>query len=437
MVSNQRGVVITGMGIVSPLGCDLASLRGALREGRSGIGPLTMLPAGDIGISYGGESTGFTGQIGDFGELSADQKKQLRKSLKVMSREIQYAVASAQHALSHAGLRVGDIDPQRAGTCYGSDYITTVPDEFVMPLQACSNTNGRVDFAEWTAKAMPRVNPLWLLKYLPNMPASHIAITNDLRGPSNSLTDREASFNASIDCAARIISTGRAEMMLVGATGTRLHPVRTLQTLCQEEVASSSLDPTEASRPFDRARTGMVLGEGAGTVILEDEQSALKRGATIHGRVIGTSVTCSRGRNRVANRRQSLAAAIRCVLTRSRVEPQMVGHVHAHGLGTCSCDIEEAMAIGDALEAYAKKVPVVALKSYTGNLGAGSGAVEFIASLLAMRDGRLFPTLNYATPDARCPLAVTADRDRPSGGSFLNLSVTPQGQASVVLTALG
>jgi 3-oxoacyl-[acyl-carrier-protein] synthase II len=281
---------------------------------------------------------------------------------------------------------------------------------------------------------MPQVNPLWLLKYLPNMPASHIAIINDFRGPSNSITDREASFNASIDCAARIIATGRADAMLVGATGTRLHPVRTLQTLSQEEVAPASLTPSEASRPFDRDRNGMVLGEGAGAIILEEEQLALRRGATIHGRVIAAAVACSRGRNRLADRRQALGNAMRRTLLMGQVAPKEIGHVHAHGLGTRSCDTEEAAAIIDAFEEHGRDVPVVALKSYTGNLGAGSGAVEFIASILALRDGRLFSTLNYANPDSRCPLSVNTGIDTPSGDSFLNLSVSPQGQAAVVLT---
>ena len=371
MVSDRRRVVITGMGVVSPLGCDLGSLREALQEGRSGVVPLETLSPGDIGILYGGEVADFTGHISEFGDLASAQKKVLRKSLKVMSREIQYAVASAQHALDHAGVGFGDLPPDRSGTCYGSDYIATLPDEFAAPVEACVNRNGRIEFAEWTSKAMPRVNPLWLLKYLPNMPASHIAIVNNFQGPSNSLTNREASFNASVDCAARLISQGRADLVLVGATGTRLHPVRTLQTRTQEEVAGSSREPSEASRPFDSGRDGMVLGEGAGAIVLEDEKSALKRGAKIHGVVEATAVTCVRSHDRHADRRAALDDAIQQTLGKANASPSLVGHVSAHGLATRSCDIDEAGAIRDAMGDRGGEVPVVALKSYTGNLGCG------------------------------------------------------------------
>jgi 3-oxoacyl-[acyl-carrier-protein] synthase II len=271
------------------------------------------------------------------------------------------------------------------------------------------------------------------LKYLPNMPASHLAIYNDCRGPNNSLTMREAAANAALGEAYQIILRQSADVMLVGATGTRLHPMKLIHALGQEEVAAGDGDPAAASRPFDRDRRGMVLGEGAGAVVLEELSRAQARGATIYGEVIAAATSSVVGRRLVAERDRAMQNVLRAVLRDAGVGVDEVGHLHAHGLSTRTSDIEEARAIGGVFAARSTPVPVVAAKSHFGNLGAGSGMVELIASLLALREGRLFPILNYATPDAECPIAAVRDGDVPAGSSFINLNVTPQGQAAAVM----
>jgi 3-oxoacyl-[acyl-carrier-protein] synthase II len=277
------------------------------------------------------------------------------------------------------------------------------------------------------------MSPLWLLKYLPNMPASHVAIFNDLRGPSNSLTMREAGANLAVGEAYQIIRRGNADAMVCGATGTRLHAMKALHAVTQEEVACGNGDPTKVSRPFDRHRSGMVLGEGAGAVVIEELAHAQARGATIYAEIAAAASRAAAAPRLIARRKVSLANVLRALLHDSGLQPQEVDHLHAHGLSTRSCDAEEAQAIAEAFGPRARTLPVVAAKSYFGNLGAGSGMVELIASLLAMRAGPLFPTLNYETPDADCPVHVVRDHSTPAGQRFINLNVTPQGQASGLL----
>jgi len=263
------------------------------------------------------------------------------------------------------------------------------------------------------------------------MPASHLAIYNDLRGPNNSITLREAGANLAIGEAFDIIRRGTADVMICGAAGTRLHVMKIMHSIQQEEVSKGNGDPLTVSRPFDKQRSGMVLGEGAGAIVIETLDHATARGATIYGEVIATASRTSALRNHACHRKHAMTNVLRALLRSTTAEE--VGHINAHGLSTKSCDAEEAQAIAAVFGERASRVPVVALKSYFGNLGAGSGMVELIASLLAMQQGRLFRTLNYDQPDAECPVNVVVDDTTSAGDSFINLSVTPQGQASGLL----
>jgi 3-oxoacyl-[acyl-carrier-protein] synthase II len=264
------------------------------------------------------------------------------------------------------------------------------------------------------------------------MPASHVAIYNDLRGPNNSLTLREASSNAAVGEAFRTIARGSADVIVAGATGTRIHPMKLVHTLTQEEVAANGVEPARASRPFDLHRAGMVLGEGAAAVVLEELHSAEARGARIYAEVLGTGSSSVASTIGVGRRATALANVMRATLRDAQATPDDVGHVHAHGLSTRSCDEDEAAAIIDVFGSRAEKLPVTAAKSYFGNLGAASGLVELIASIAALAKGRLFGVLNYETPDPKCPLAVCRGGE-PAGPSCLNVNVTPQGQASAVM----
>ena len=433
--SERRGVrvVITGVGLITPLGNSKDALWQNLAAGRSGVAGITSLPANALPVDFAAEARNFTGHVDDFGPLEGEQKKQVRKGLKVMCRECQMGVAAAQLALADAGLGIGKCDPERTGVVYGSDYMITQPDEFTAGIIDCLDESRRFHFSRWATQGMSKMNPLWLLKYLPNMPASHIAIYNDLRGPNNSITQREASGNLALGEAYRVIARGHADVMVAGATGTRVHPMKAVHAALGEKLAESNGDPAAAARPFDLNRSGMVLGEGAAAVMLESLPSAEKRGATIYGEVIGTGSSAVSGRDLTAQLGQALANSMRAALREARVTPEQVGHIHAHGLATRKCDVEEASAVRAVFGEAADRVPVTAAKSFFGNLGAGSGIVELIASLLALGHRQLFPVLNYQTPDPECRLRIAAGSAADPGDSCLNLSVTPQGQASCVL----
>jgi 3-oxoacyl-[acyl-carrier-protein] synthase II len=433
MGAASRRVVITGMGLVSPLGSTPDALWAGLSSRRSAVALLGWVPCGGLPVRFGAEARQFQGDIEDFGPLEKEQKKAIRKGLKVMCRECQMGVAAAQLALYDAGLGPGQADPERAGIAFGADYMLSLPDEFTEGIRRCLDGDGRFDFSRWATEGMPKMSPLWLLKYLPNMPASHLAIYNDFRGPNNSLTMREAASNVAVGEAYQTILRGSAEVMLAGATGTRLHPLKMVHAIQQEELADGQGDPARASRPFDRHRTGMVLGEGAGAIVLEELASAQARGATIYGEIVAAASSSAAAPKLVARRDQAMINVLRALLQAAAVGVDDVGHLHAHGLSTRCGDAEEARAINEVFASRTKPLPVVAAKSYFGNLGAASGMIELIASLLAFQRGRLFPILNYETPDPECPVAAVTDSEMPPGGSFVNLSVTPQGQASAVL----
>jgi 3-oxoacyl-[acyl-carrier-protein] synthase II len=420
------------MGLISPLGNSKESLWEAICAGRSGVEPIRSLPADHLPVSFGGEARYFTGKVEEFGPLEREQLRAIRKNLKVMCREIQMGVAAAQLALTDAGLKLGAYDSDRTGVVFGADHILTDPQEFTEGVRSCLKEGGEFDFSLWAERGLPKVTPLWLLKYLPNMPASHIAIYNDLRGPNNSITLREASANLAIGEAYCTIIRGHADTMLAGATGTRLHPLRTVHVALQEELAANGTEPAKACRPFDRHRSGMVIGEGAAVIVLENLETAQRRGATILAEVVGFGSSAALDRQGKPLLSDAVKNVLRQTLHKAAWTPSDVGHVHAHGLSTRHGDREEALAIQAVFAGRPQPVPVTAAKSYMGNLGAGSGISEVIASVMALRDGRLFPILNYETPDPECPIGAVGDWSVPAGAGFVHINMTPQGQASCV-----
>ncbi len=401
--------------------------------GRSGVAPIESFPTETLPVKAGAEVRDFTGQIDDFGPLDAGLKKTIRKGLKVMCREIQLGVAAAQLALHDAGLSPSAHPSERLGVVYGSDYIMTLPDEFAAGVKACVDDGGKFEWQRWAEAGMPQVTPLWLLKYLPNMPACHVAIYNDLQGPNNSLTVREASSNLALGEAFSTIVRNSADCILAGATGSRVHPLRTIHTIMQEELAMGDGDPTTWSRPFDRDRRGMVVGEGAATLVLEELEFARQRGAKILGELVGHGASAVLSPRATANRETALKNAMTAALRSAHMTAEDIGHVHAHGLSTHSSDIQEARAIATVFGTRKSPVPVVAAKSYFGNLGAAGGMVELLTSLLALQDGRLFPALNCDALDPECPVDLVTQAGRPSGDAVMNINVTPQGQASAVI----
>jgi 3-oxoacyl-[acyl-carrier-protein] synthase II len=426
--------VITGLGVISPLGCEPESLWSNVQAGHSGIAALRALPISSLPIHYGAEVNDFTGAIEDYGPLESGLKRSIKKNMKVMCREIEMGVAASQKALVHSGLPLGAHNPDRAGVLFGCDYILTRPEEYVDGVESCRDADGAFHIDRWPTQGLPKVNPLWLLKYLPNMPNSHVAIYNDFRGPNNSLTVREASMSLAVTEAAAIIRRGQADVMVVGATGTRIHPLRTTHAVLVDRLASNAADPTTMSRPFDASSDGMVLGEGAGAIVMESRAHAEARGAKIWGELIGSGGAMAGPRGDRDYLQMAVASALGKALAEAQPRLPARWHVHAHGLSDPQTDASEASAIGAELRKRGADMPVVAAKSYFGNLGAGSAAIELVLSMLAMERGVLFPIRNLRQPRSEVSWRPAAAGDA-AGDAVAHISYTMQGQASSLVIA--
>lgn len=418
--SSLPDVVITGIGVVAPLGIGREAFWKSIQQGRSGVTALSQFGASGLASPFGGQVSNF------------DPKRYVRprKSLKVMSREIQFAFSAADLAWNDAGLAEAQVAPDRLGVVFGADMMYCELDDVVAAYRSCM-VDGQFDFSRWGTQALSQMHPLWMLKYLPNMAACHIGIAHDARGPTNTITLADVSSLLAVAEGVRVIQRGAADMMIVGGTSTRLHPTF-LVSRNGALLSRRSDNPAAASRPFDRDRDGMVNGEGAAALILESRPHATRREARIWAHVLGWSSrfeATSAGR---PTRGRAIRDSICEALDQAGLDPHQLGHVNANGLGTVPHDQVEAQAIRATLG----DVPVTAPKSFFGNLGAGTGAVELVASLLGLAEGEVPITLNYEHLDPECPVQVVHDRPQPSQhGTALVLNQATTGQAAAVVVA--
>ncbi len=432
MSESAKRMVITGLGLVSPLGIGVETFEAALEAGKSGIAPISLIPYSAAPGSIGAE-------VKDLTDETAKTKwlKGQRKSFKVYSRDIQLGVLAAILGIEHSGLKLEELTHERIGVEFGSNQMYSPPDVLQGGADASADENHHFQFDRWGQTGLPAMEPLWLLKYLPNMPSCHISILADARGPSNSLTLNEASGNASIGEAIRIMRRGQADIMITGATGTRTASIKGIHAALQDELANHPGEPPETwSRPFDATRNGQVLGEGAGAILLETEVFAAARGATVYGSILGTGSSCVIDKQGRPNYQLAFVNAAKAAFRDAGVTPDDIGHVNAFGLSATRCDAEEAAAIHDLFGTRAEQIPVTAFKSQLGNSGAGSGPLELAASLLGLRAGVVYPTLNYRTPDPACRLNIIHGAPAPiSNKLFLKLSTTDMGQATALIAA--
>lgn len=423
-------IAITGIGIISPCGIGIESFRESILAGRGGIGPLTTLAPiaspGRIGA-----------EVKDFTEKSAKATylKSLRKNVKVMCREIQMGVAAASLGLTDSGLEPGQIESQRIGVDFGANLMFTPPDVLVSGAQASVDESEVFQVPKWGSTGMQQLEPLWLLKYLPNMPACHIAIHASAHGPSNSLTHDEASGILAIGEACRILQRGQADVMIAGSTGTRVQPMKSLHANLWDQLANpDENDVTHSMKPFDKNRSGQVIGEGAGSVILESASHAQGRGARIYGYVAGTGASCVVGKDSVPNRRRALANAIQAALRDAKLSPEDIGSINANGLASQVEDIEEYGAFKDVFGDHLANIPVTAPKSFLGNSGSGCGILELAASIVALRDQQVPVTLGFEVRDPDCPLNVVHGSSVEShSGYCLSVNVTRIAQAGAII----
>jgi len=418
----EREVVITGLGIVAPIGVGREAVWDAISARRSGVRRQPELEAA-------GWIAPFGATIDDFDPKALIEP---RKSIKVMARDIQIASAAAELAWQDAGLPQATLDPERFGVVGAAGIMYCDLEELRLPFVEWIKQED-FDIHRWSREAMGELYPLWMLKYLPNMPACHIGIRYDARGPNNTIAEGDVSSLLAVSEAADVIRRDHADLMIVGGTGSRIN-LSDVMWHRGARLASLNgrVDPAEVCRPFDAERSGMVYGEGAAEIVLESREHAERRGARIIASVAGAA---ARNESSAVNQQPSgdaIRRAILAALSLAGVEPDEIGHVNAHGLSTREDDPIEAQAIRQALG----EVPVTAIKSYFGNLGQGSGMVELAVSLMGLEQGVIPPTLNYATPDPECPVKVVTDLVATEKPTFVKLSHNATGQAAaVVVTA--
>ncbi|MDP8263545.1 MAG: beta-ketoacyl-ACP synthase II [Candidatus Ancaeobacter aquaticus] len=410
----ERKVVITGLGVVSPLGIGKEVFWDGLSKGRSGIAPVTLFDPGDFPVKIAGEIDNF----------DPKQFIQQRKSLKVMARDIQLAVAAAQLGVSDAGIDFETIDPTRLGTSLGTSLISMSIDELSPSVQNSLDENADFSIQKWGAEGMNMLFPLWMLQYLPNMPACHISIRYNTQGPNNTITSACAASTQAIGEAFKVIQRGDADMMIAGGTDSKVNPLNYLRYYFSKCLSvNNTRDPQKVSRPFDKERDGFVIGEGAGIVILEEYEHAKKRGAKIYSELAGYGAASDAagvyGDNYNVN---GLIYSMKNVLEDAECNHDDIDYISVNGLSTQIADKIETEAIKNVFNEHAYSIPMSSIKSMIGHLGASSGVVQLVAAALSLENNIVLPTINYETKDSDCDLDYVPNtpREKECRSALLN-----------------
>jgi len=420
----KREVVLTGLGVLTPIGIDKETFWNALLNGESGVGFLNIDTANESLRPMGSE-------VPDF---HAKDYVKPRKNIKIMSRDIQLAFVAACLACQDAGIITeGDnrnVDPDRFGVVFGSDLIGGEIDMLLGAFRA-GITEGQYDFSKWGTDMMREVFPLWMLKFLPNMTASQISIGLDARGPSNSITLCRASSLAAIIEAVRVIERGGAEVMIGGGCGNRAN--QDFQTRVKSYfTAARRDDPKSVPRPFDADRCGSVMGEGTGAFVLESREFAEARGATIYATVKGFAQVNEPALHDSLPTGRAIQKSIRLALQRADMKPSDIGLINPDGMG----DEHEDRIEAESIRATLGDVHVSATKGNFGNLGSGTGAVELAAAILAMQRGTIPPTKNHEKTAADCPINVVHGAPVPQEMSaIVKVNQTRMGRACAIVLA--
>jgi 3-oxoacyl-[acyl-carrier-protein] synthase II len=389
----MRRVVVTGVGVISPIGIGSATFWANLLAGKIGIRRIAGFDPGGFPCQIAGEVPAF--KIGDY------VPKSYRKGAKVMARDIELAVVAADDAFKDSGLKsrayteTPDVDGTRFGCNIGAGLINAELNELTFAMHAGRGEGNQIDLARWGREGMEQLTPLWLLKYLPNMLACHVTIIHELKGPSNTITCADASSHLAIGEAFRTIQRGKADLAICGGAESKVQPMGLMrQTMLKRLTESHNDSPADAVRPFDADADGTALGEGGGLLILEEYEHAKNRGAKIYAELAGFaasqdsfSVTAPDPNG------HSYGKAIANAMKEAGVSPEQVDLHIPNGLGIPAHDRAELKGLSHAYNGRLENVAMSPIKAQIGSLAAGSG-VEAAATVLAVRDGKIPPALN-------------------------------------------
>jgi len=393
----KRRVVVTGLGIVSPLGIGLEENEMALFEGHSGVDFIkTFTPDEDFPVKIAGEVKGF------------DPERYIgHKDVKKMDRFIHYAVACSKMALEDSGFEINDENAERVGVIVGVG---------LGGLPAIEKYHNIL-----RERGVNKITPFFIPMLIANLASGQVSITFGAKGPNSCVVTACATGTHSIGEAAKYIQYGDADVMIAGGTESVITPLCIGGFNASKALSHRNEDPQGASRPFDKDRDGFVIGEGGGVVILEDMEIAKKRGAKIYGELIGYGLNGDAYHiTATSPGGEGAARCLKLALNNAGINKEDVDYINAHGTST-GADATETQAIKTAFGDHAYKLAISSTKSMTGHLLGAAGGVEAIYTLLAMKRGLIPPTINYNTPDPECDLNYVPNDSRQSD---LNICVS-------------
>jgi 3-oxoacyl-[acyl-carrier-protein] synthase II len=380
--------VVTGVGLVSPVGIGTEETWKSLQAGRSGAGPITLFDASQ-------HSSRFACEVKGFDPLNWVEKKEVKK----MDRFIQFAVAAADFALEDSGLKIDAANSEMTGVYVGSGIggFATIEREHTILME----------------RGPSRISPFFIPAAIVNLASGWISIRSGAKGPNSATCTACTTSAHAIGDSFRLIQRGDADAMIAGGSEAAITPLGTGGFCSMRALSQRNDDPQTASRPFDRDRDGFVIGEGSGIVVLEELEMARRRGAHIYCEIVGygmssdayhISAPCEDGDGayRVMNK----------AIKDARIEPSAIGYINVHGTSTPQGDRVEVIAIKRVFGDHARKLPISSTKSMTGHLLGAAGGLEAGITALALRDQILPPTINYQTPDPECDLDIIPNEAR-------------------------
>lgn len=405
---NGRRVVITGLGVVSPLGLTADEFWQGLLDGRSGIAPIKAFDAGTFPCSLAGEVPEY--------KLRDYVPKSYRKATKLMSRDIELSVIAADEAFKSAGAitkaaesGTPTFEPTRLAICFGAGLISCDLNELAECV-AKAVTDGTFDLRKWGTAGMENLTPLWLLKYLPNMLPCHVGIIHDIQAPSNTITCGEVSAYIAIAEAAEVILRGDADAAVGGGAEAKVNPIVMMrQCLLKRSTTEHNDSPAAACRPFDAKASGSVFGEAGGAILLEELKAALQRNAPILAEFAGSASGNSLN-PQIAHLEADglgLAMTIEAALAEAGIRVEDIDLIIPTGTGILLDDRAEAMALERVFGTKLDNIDVWAIKGMVSHTGAAAGSLDVAAAVKAIQTGKIGPSVNFQTPAAGCRLKLT------------------------------
>jgi len=407
-MNRGRRVVVTGLGVASPIGIGIDPFWEGLLEKRCGLDRVRSFDPSGLTSQVAGELPPF-----DFSDFIP---KSYRKSVKVMSRDIVVAVVAAYHAVKDAGLKTkcmidrGEAEPPtnvdctRFGANIGAGLVCADLTELAGAISTSADANGRVNLERWGKDGMNNLTPLWLLKFLPNMLACHVTIVHDCQAPSNTITCGEASSHLAIGEAYRTIARGGADVCICGGAESKTNPMAIARPLlCGRLNTDSNHDPRHACRPFGLRRAGTVVSEGGGLVILESLDHARQRHARIYAEVVGFGASSNtKSWSSPDPDGEGFSLCLRAALSNAGTSPDAIQLIVPFGTGITANDASEAKSWQRVFGERLAAIPAFTTRGAIGNNGAGSGAIDFAAAVMALHRSKVPPSLNTEDPDPEC-----------------------------------